>query len=203
MILELYGCPGSGKTYFITKLKGKDNVTEKVDKCFIRKRLACLLKKCVCYTPSAIMLKWQMKMILKNEAGCSVYFHRSYSEFFNSLAMMASIYKYLKIKDLYVDEGIIHRIVTMAVNYQLNIKIVFRIADLLQKYLKGVNIYYLDVPIENCIESIRKRDRHESAMDEFNEVILEKFLKSYKFYFDEITKRYGYKKIERNSKVIS
>lgn len=113
--------------------------------------------------------------------------------------MVAFGYKWSLNRNIYMDEGLIHRIVSFAVNYNFSIEQTFLIIDLFEKYLKKSTVIYLDVNIKDCLNGIKKRDRHICEMDELKDKTLEQYLNHFKIYFDAIYHRYGHMKITREN----
>ena len=97
-----------------------------------------------------------------------------------------------------MDEGLIHRIMTFAINYDLGIENTFRMIDIFSGCMSNVKSIYMKVPVIECYKSIKGRDRHEVEMDNFDDEKLLKFLNDYELYSDAIVKKYGHPIITRD-----
>lgn len=196
MIIELYGLPGCGKSFLLSSLTGKMDASHST-KNPCREMLMKLLKKAVVFTPGAMKLKKKIYVVLGTEKKSPIYFYRPLSVYIDNLCMIATSYRRLKRKDLYMDEGYIQRIVAMAVNYGISIEDTFHIIDIIRKVIPYTYTFYLYYDAEACFQSIKGRNRHEVEMDELDDEMLMKFLKQYEVYFRLISKKYHYPKITR------
>lgn len=196
MIFELYGLPGSGKTFMINKIMG--NLLEKTEKeSIIKKTCIKMAKKFSIWMPSSIKLKKQIYSIIQDASLTPLYIKREVHTYIDNIIMVAFGYKWNRQHMIYMDEGIIHRIVSFAVNYNLTIEQVFLIINLFKKQLNRSFIVYLDVDINICLDGIQNRKRHICEMDELSKEKLECYLYSYKHYFDIINTKYNHIKINR------
>lgn len=197
MIYELYGVPGAGKTALINKVKGKDTISFK-GALGIKDKLFSLLKIFVAYIPSSIAYKVAIKKIIGNRNLKAHYISSTVAHNINNIVMVAFGYKYLK-GNLYMDEGIIHRIMTFAINYDINIEDTLRLVDVFSDCMCNVKSFYLKEPVALCFQSIKQRNRHESEMDEMEDEKLIIFLNEYEQYSEAIEKRYGHLIITREN----
>lgn len=198
MLLELYGLPGSGKSFIIKKINRNTFIgfTKNIK---IKKIVIKLGKKISIWMPSSIILKNKIYCIIKNISLKPLYIERSINEHINNIIMIAFGYKWRGKRNLYMDEGIIHRIVSFAVNYNIPIEQTFLIINLFEKYLKNSVIIYLDVNVNDCLNGIKKRNRHICEMDELKGEKLKQYLNSFKIYFDAIYHKYSHIKITREN----
>lgn len=194
MIVELYGLPGAGKTTIIKKYTG-GSATSVSGKKGINKCLIKGLKMAAVYMPGSVHCKRQMASVLKSYTKAK-YISMPQRRILNSIALVAFGYKHMR-GTVYMDEGLTHRIISMAVNYGLSDKDVFRCMDFYKTLMENVKCCYLDVPLDECIRSIVQRDRHECGMDELDEVILRKYLADYEHYCKIICEKYGHRIITR------
>lgn len=187
MILELYGSPGSGKSYILAAAIGKKEQRKENG---IKQGFVTLIKKVSAYLPSSLMLKGKMMTVLGDECYRCVYFERPLSEYLNNICMLIFFYRILRNKELYMDEGYIQRITAMAVNLDIPPKKTMRLIKIIHDEVPFVQSVYLKTEIESCFVSIRNRNRHEVDMDEIDDENLKEFLKKYENYFSLISERY-------------
>ena len=96
-------------------------------------------------------------------------------------------------------EGLVHRVVAMAVNFGWSTNTIDRLVTVLSDDIVNVKPFYLKVDMETCFNSIKKRNRHETQMDELDDDELTEFLHAYCSLFDYVTKRYGFEEITREN----
>lgn len=197
MILELYGLPGAGKTTIIKNLTDGNATTVSgiggTKKVFIQ-----LAKKMAVYFPSTINCKHKMHDIMRKYDNKCRYTNTLQNHHYNNIALVVFGYKNMK-NSIYMDEGLIHRIITMAVNFGVSDEDTYALVDLFKSYLKNIRCLYLDVPIEECMKSIFLRDRHKCEMDEFDDETLLRYLKDYKHYCKAICDKYKHEIITREN----
>lgn len=197
MVTELYGLPGAGKTTIIKNFTDGRATTVSGSK-GLKRYIIQIAKKIVVYLPSSIQYKRRMNTIMKSYSEKSIYINRPKKQYYNNIVMVAFGYKNMG-NAVYMDEGLIHRIITMAVNFGLTEDDVLALIDLFEPCMRGVRSFYLDVPAEECLRSIMARDRHECEMDEFNKDTLKKYLRDYECYCLAICKSYQHKVITREN----
>lgn len=198
MIVELFGLPGAGKTYVINAIKG--NGTIGVESTFLIKRfIVSILKRVSLITPESKKLKKRILSVLKTDSLSPLYTSTSVVKHVDNIILVMFGYSHSAGRTLFLDEGIIHRIVTFAVNYNLESDTVLKILDIVIPYLSSINVFYLDCDVQDCLSSIKTRNRHFCEMDELNELELHNFLLSYKFYFELVQDKYHFPTITRNS----
>jgi len=197
MIYELYGIPGAGKTTVINKVKGNNSVSYS-RKTGIKGTLLSAAKIISAYLPAAMRYKRSIKMIIGKRKMTPVYTHASISHNINNIVMVAFGYKHLK-RTMYMDEGIFHRIMTFAINYNIGIEDTLSITEVFSDCMVGVKSLYLKVPADECFKSIKRRNRHESEMDELDDKKLREFLSKYENYSEAIYARYGHTIITREN----
>lgn len=197
MIIEIYGLPGAGKSYLLQRLNGGKS-TGIVSENWIKRVLIRFVKKIVIFTPSSCLLRKKIKSVIKNIPEIPVYYNRRKSCYINNLVMVAFGYHWAGHRSIYMDEGIIHRLVSLAVNYALPIEQLMELMDIFQDYLNFAEVIYLNASIEECMDSIRKRNRHKVEMDELSDNDLRHLLSDYQKCFDAINKKYEYITVTRN-----
>lgn len=198
MIFELYGLPGSGKSFIINKLV-KVESNDLVKKSIVKKSMINLAKTLSIWMPSSIKLRKKINFIIKDYAMTPKFIEREVCTHINNILMIAFGYKWSGTRTIYMDEGIIHRIVTFAVNYNLPIEQTCLLIDLFENHLKKALIVYLDVKTIDCISGIQNRNRHNCEMDELKGEKLFHYLNCFKRYFDIIYYKYGHVKINREN----
>ena len=196
MIVELYGCPGCGKTYAIKAVTGEEK-TIAMSNNWAKKKIINWAKKMSLYTFSSIKLKHNLIKCVKNERNSAIYINRAVEAYIDSIVALAFIYRH--VKNMWMAEGLIHRVVSMGVNFGYTDETVYKLLSCLKDVMINVKPVYIDVPISICFEGIKKRNRHECEMDELNDKMLMSYLESYRHLFEYITKKNGYMKITRNN----
>lgn len=197
MITELYGLPGAGKTTIIKNITGGSATTISGITGF-RRHIIQFVKRLVVYLPSSMCYKRQIKYVMRPYRKKSIYISRHQRWHYNNIVMIAFGYRTIR-KVVYMDEGLIHRIITMAVNFGLSDEDVFTLIDLFEPCMRNVRSFYLNISAEDCMRSILARDRHECEMDEFDEDILLKYLKSYEHYCLTICEKYHHMVVTREN----
>lgn len=199
MIVELFGCPGAGKTYIINAIKGDSSIAMTSKNKFTSVMIG-LAKRLVVFSPNMLILKRRVKNVIRGKRLEARYINKSINYLLDKIIIVAFGYGRLENKKhIFMDEGIIHRVVSFAVNYNLEIEDVLNILKILEPYFKKSMVFYLDVSETKCFEGIRKRNRKECEMDFFDDVKLKAFIKEYKKYFDSICYYYHFEKITRES----
>lgn len=198
MIVELFGIPGSGKTHAINQIhpgaikENKDIKDKAVDP--IKKAI----KSAIVWFPNAFKVRRAIKMCL---SGVTVeppkYKPVEISDFIKNISMLSTVYK-LSRKDIYMDEGIVHRTISMCINYDIKKEVCADIIRSLGFAMNNVRVLFLDVSKEVCKESIVTRNRHLHSIDELSGDQLDQFLGSYDVYCHYIADLFGYKQIVRD-----
>lgn len=196
MITELYGLPGAGKSTMIQKLTGGSSTSissiKGVKKVFIH-----LIKKIAVYLPSSMGYKSKMHIIMKPYKNKPQYINRTKLYHYNSIVLVSFGYRHLR-GNVYMDEGLIHRIISMAVNYGVSDQDLFALIDLFDSVMKKVKSFYLNVSLDDCLQAISFRNRHECEMDELNEDQLLAYLRAYEHCCRIICNKYQHVIITRN-----
>lgn len=197
MIVELFGSPGSGKTYAINEIhpgtRVKNNTTLGAFKEVLKAFVKCLLK----FTPYAIRVRHDILQVVKHGKYIYKYKPVKISSYINNISMLAAVYKYNK-QDIFMDEGIIHRIIAMCINYDIDKSVTQQIIERINYTLEDVKELYLYLPVNECLKSIIQRNRHECSIDELQGEQLNSFLTEYFTYCEYISEKFNYKKITRD-----
>lgn len=200
MIIEFYGCPGCGKTYAVRQIIGHDETIAMSSNC-IKRNIICLLKSISKLTPESRRLKKELNMLIGTQNTRPLFIERSVEDFLNNIVLLAFGYNHIHRKTV-MAEGIVHRIVSMAVNFGWDENTVVEILKCCTCVLKKTQPIYLDVDVDTCLESIKKRNRHETEMDELTDEKLKVYLERFKHTFDTITEQFGYRRITRSEYVM-
>lgn len=201
MIVELFGCPGSGKTYAIETISEKEAYKNISKSKGIKKRVKQFVKKLILLSPCAFdVRKIIKKSITTTSKSRGKYTYMNIGEFIRNISMLLGIYYYISYinRNLYIDEGIVHRVISMGINYGLTKETTGDIIESLEKYLKKVKIFYLATPIDVCYQSIVKRNRKESVIDFLSTEEVKDMLSEYFLYCEYIQRRFGYERIKRD-----
>lgn len=196
MTAELYGCPGCGKTYVVRQIIGHDE-TVAMSTNYIKSSIINFAKIISTWTPESRFLKRKLHKVISGQNTTPIFITRNVNSCLNNITILCFGYKHLKTK-IIMAEGLVHRVVSMAVNFGWDERIVFEILHCFDSVLKDVQPFYLEVDLSICFVSIKNRNRHETEMDELSDEELRLYLKKFKDLFDSVTTHYGYKKITRN-----
>ena len=198
MIFELYGIPGAGKTTIIKRLTG-GNATTVSGSAGLKKYVILLAKKISLYSPFSVYYKIKIrKTVLKYKDANPVYTHTTLRHHINNIVLVPFGYRTMR-GDVYMDEGLIHRVVTMAVNYKFSDSDLLAVLNVFSDLICKIECEFLDVPVDLCFESIRNRNRHECEMDEFDDVILREYLSDFDHYCRLVCIEYGHESIYRDN----
>ena len=138
-----------------------------------------------------------MKLVLKAYKEPQ-YVKRTKREQCNSIALVLFGYNHIQ-NDIYMDEGIIHRTVTLAVNYGLSDHDFFTLIGIFGPVIKQIKCFYLEISLQDAFRAIRKRNRHECEMDEFDDDELIQYLKAYEHYFRLVHNHFNHNIVTRNN----
>lgn len=197
MIVELFGCPGSGKTYTLDLISQGNGVRNKSSEIKILNIISGTIKKGLMLSPCAIKVRRSIYKEIKCHGLESRFADAaSLKSQIRNISMLASVYKYLK-KDLYIDEGIVHRIMTLCITYNIPKSSMLKIIANLHNTLEEVTPYFLNTPVDVCYQSIVIRNRHEAAIDELKGEQLIEVLKLYFDYSCCVSDEFNYERISR------
>ncbi len=201
MIVELFGLPGSGKTFMVERLRAKGSDLNKNKSHVIIPNLVVFLKKIAVFFPSALLIRLKIKKILKEELIDYPYIDRPLKMWINNIVMVWFGYEHLGgRRQILLDEGLVQRIVAMCVNCDITYSSMDKLVNLLVE--KEIHPFYLKEEVDNCMDSIRTRNRHVSEMDELEGETLHKYLIDYANRFDHISNFFGFHSITRSSYTI-
>ncbi|MCC8101277.1 MAG: hypothetical protein LIP11_03140 [Clostridiales bacterium] len=196
-ITELFGCPGCGKTYFIHSMSGDDTYKNVTETNGIKKQIKNLAKKILILTPYAASIR---KKIVQNidisPAKKGRYTHRTVRKTVRNISMLASVYKYMNRK-IYMDEGIVHRVISFCIDQNLPRETAVDIIASLSRELEPVKVFYLDTPPSVCYEAILKRGRKQATIDFLNKEEIAVMLDEYYEYCEFVDNWFGFERISR------
>ena len=194
MVIELYGSPGAGKTYIKEQLIEEEGCQGSPNK---ENPLIRIAKRLVIYLPSS--RKIRKKIIKKIEnVNEPAYNNVTLESCVDNIVMVLFGYRHTRRK-LFMDEGVVHRLISMSVNFRIGFDCLSEILDSLSPWLEDVTVFYLFAEPEECYQSIKKRNRHICNIDELEDGELRNYLRDYKLYCDYVYKKMGYQRISRNN----
>lgn len=194
MKIEFFGPPGCGKTYVKEKIVGisREEISQKANN-----RVLAKVKKLSKYSPISLYYSKKLRAMLFNEDLSAVFHDLTISDMLDSIVLVATSYKIGFSSHSILDEGLVHRIISLGVNYNLSTEKVIEIISFFQPILKNVDVIFISASINEILESIRLRNRKESKMDYFNEYKLEKFVKKYDMICHEVATYFNFREIRR------
>ncbi|MDQ8569122.1 hypothetical protein Q3F79_12865, partial [Enterococcus faecium] len=178
MIIELFGLPGSGKSYLTSKLIDElnsegiqaVNVTEYLNGTIKGRIIKKILLNSFCInSPLKRIRNDIINLVPKKNSWKSNFGIYNTSDFtLNTIAMI--LYLQMKMNDnkVYIlDEGAMHTIVKMAGDFDLKFEEVSDLSTYVLKKLRSNEglIIYNSASIEKSIESIKSRNRHVCTFD--------------------------------------
>ncbi|HGA1275787.1 TPA: hypothetical protein ACIRHI_002014, partial [Streptococcus suis] len=96
-----------------------------------------------------------------------------------------------------LDEGLVQRVVSMGINFQLSKNIILGLIELFSLPLSDVKVVFISMDKSKILRSIQERGRKESKMDYFEDDKLTNFVEQYievcqfiaeSFHFETITR---------------
>lgn len=193
MIIELFGLPGSGKTTCCSLISEKrffDNPMYFFKEKLIGKIifhifiLFCpfnfdLLKK---YSD---LKKCFYDLKKRNRLDCSV----RLSKYVKYALFIYFLEKKNNRRNIIIDEGVIHYSMAIYAEFDVTFESCFEMIKILNLDINNVQLVLLNLDIETCISNIKKRNRHQTAIDDLNYFELVDILEKYREYIDMILKR--------------
>lgn len=198
MILELFGSPGAGKTYIINQIHPGAIKEEKSKSDHLADPIKKGIKACISLTPYAARIRRTIRKCLEEcEIAPPKYKPVTINDFIWNISMLGSVYKLSK-GNVYMDEGVVHRVISMCINYEINKERCCKIIESLSYVIKDVKVIFLNVSKDDCLKSIIKRDRHKYSIDELEGEILNTFLSSYEEYCYCVSDTFKFEQINRD-----
>lgn len=176
MNLEFYGAPGCGKTYLVELITGVDRsiIAQKARNKYVR-----ILKKFSCYTPTSIVYRMKIGGIVNTNQLRWKYFDIEPQEMINSFIMVGSAYKLFTTKNFILDEGLIQRIISFSINFEVGEDDTKKIVSIFKPSLKNTRVVYIDCNRDQLFYSIEKRSRKIALMDFLNQETLIRYVDEY------------------------
>lgn len=196
MIIELFGYPGSGKTYAIQQVIGNNSTN--VSTGYWNKKFGMFFKKLAIWMPESIILRRKIRQLIKGINTHPIFFERKKNKYINNLALLAFGYHWAGKKNIYMDEGIVQRVVAFAVNYGMSAEQMLSLLNVFKKYIEKATVIYYDVEMTVCLNSIKIRNRHQCEMDTLDDSRLYYFMQCYAFYFNVINLHYRFIRCTRH-----
>lgn len=198
MIFELYGLPGAGKSFLISQLNGHRDIGLTSSN-GVKNTIYTIVKKMSLVLPSSLVLRRKIVKACGEIPSKPKYLSQRKGHYIDILVMTAFGYKHLKSRNIYMDEGLIHRILGFVVNYDLSSKTLIDLMECLEPYINLSKAACLDTTVDDCFQSIRSRDRHECEMDEMDDETLKKYLSDFQDRIMTINQRYNYLQVTRDN----
>ncbi len=207
MVVEFMGMPGSGKTFIsnalVLSLKQDSvkaiNIIDKSRYNFFYKGLFKILKlmgpRRKVYREFALRLKRILNKRLDKMAkfnNCCI------DTYINSIVFYCFLYDlFYHKRRLYIfDEGILQQLVNIMVNFNPSEEEINEILELFKGY--HIPVIYLRVEIDDVLNSIKSRDRHDCYIDELEGEELINFLIKYQNDCERLCDKMGCVLIDRN-----
>lgn len=192
MIVEVFGMPGSGKSYFANRLvkeMEKDgikavNMTEYMNTTVLGRAEKKVLYYMIQASFRASNIKNKVISCIPNNKNWKSEFQIYHSAEFciNTLSLILYIQrKYTKKKVYIFDEGALHTIIKMLADFNISVEETQKLKAYVIKKIKKNNgiMIYNQISVDDCIKSIKKRNRHVCAFDEFSGEKLVSILNKY------------------------
>lgn len=195
MRTEFFGLPGCGKTYLVEKITGIDRnrITKKATT-----PLILFVKKLSRFSPISLYYRFRIKKIIGNDKLRFVFHSTNIDEMIDSIVLVASAYKMKISPNGVLDEGIIQRVVSLGVNYNLDKKDIFNIITIFRNLLFDTEVIFVKISVYEAYDAIKERNRKESKMDFFDESTLLQYLQNYKEICEDISEKFGFTVIQRS-----
>lgn len=198
MVIELYSIPGAGKTTIIKSLI-HGAATSYSGKRGARRFVIQTAKKIAVYMPESLKYKKQMKEAVFNyQCRRPLFYNRSFNQHLNNIVLVSWAYKHSS-KPVYMDEGLVHRLIALAVNYDLSDDELIRLVDIFRGIIAKANCFYLDVSVQVCMDGIKKRNRHMCEMDDLSDEKLIDFLKRYEHFCITVRDHFNHPTVTREN----
>ena len=180
MVVECIGLPGSGKTYLLRSVEEElrkrgipcVNAGERSMHSVLWKAGKKVLHRTIFLDRNARELRDRMRKILNSDERFTV----------ESAAIFAAVYYMMeKSEKVYLfDEGLVHTLVKFCAEFHLPDQVFLEIAAACGPYDEMSRIVvHNGISVDDCVKSIRKRDRHICAFDELPEDLLRELLGEY------------------------
>ena len=214
MVIECIGLPGSGKTYLLKGLERAlrsrgaevDNVTELTMNRLSWKAAARLMRAGVFTDKRSGAVGKRLEEILRREGPLQsrfgIYENADYT--IRSAAALIALYgKMGKSPKVYLfDEGLIHTLVKLCADCMIHDEVFLEMAAEAVKSVRGEwTVICNEISPEQCMASIRARDRHICTFDELGDSQLEMILAEYERLNECYSAHYPVLKVNRSQEL--
>ena len=192
MVVECIGLPGSGKTYLMRSVEEEllkrgipcVNAGERSMHSVWWKAAKKVLHRTIFLDRDAREIRGRFLSILEKEKPLQSRYGINTDERFTveSAAIFAAVYRRMaRSRKVYLfDEGLVHTIVKFCAEFHLPDKVFTELLAACGTFRGDSRIVVNnEISLEDCIESIRKRDRHICAFDELSGDRLRELLEQY------------------------
>ncbi|MBQ8052743.1 MAG: hypothetical protein IJ198_02900 [Lachnospiraceae bacterium] len=192
MVIECIGLPGSGKTYLM-ELVGKElgrrevdyvNVSAGLMNRFSWKLMRKIARALIYLSADARWLRGRLRQILAEEgtlrSSTGIYKDEEYT--IRSAALFSFLYhRMVRSHKLYLfDEGLVHTLVKFCADFRLSDETFRKMVTASERGVRSARIVVLnEISEEDCLSSIKARDRHICEFDELEEEPLAALLSEY------------------------
>lgn len=180
MIIDLYGLPGSGKTYLGNELERyfqKKGIKAKNITNYLRETITGKILKQIAFLTITFNPKINKYFkILKNNALVS---NKNNIYYLKELSILIFLYKKLyNKKNIFIfDEGVYHTIIKLFTKIDTQEKDVLSLIKKTSQLIPSdIKTIYLKTSTTESFKSIRRRDRHSCPFDELNDRKLNTYL---------------------------
>ena len=97
-----------------------------------------------------------------------------------------------------LDEGIVQRTISFAINYDLDGQTIIKILESFESLFQTTDVIFVEISSEEAFKSIKERNRKESKMDFFSDETLLDYLKEYEVVCKEIAEHFHFKTLHKN-----
>ena len=192
MVIECIGLPGSGKTYLM-ELVGKELDRREVDYVNVSanlmdritwKLLRKIARALIYLSADARWLRDTLRKILAEEgtlqSSTGIYKNEEYT--IRSAALFAFLYhRMVRSHKLYLfDEGLVHTLVKFCADFRLSDETFRKMVTASERGIRSSRIVILnEISEQDCLASIKARDRHICEFDELDTEQLTALLNEY------------------------
>lgn len=121
----------------------------------IKNMLINIAKKTSLLSPKSMRLNRKILSCVKNENDKPLYVNKVVEYFVRNIVLLSFGYRHIK-KDMFMAEGLVHRVVSMAVNFGWNSDVVDRIMLVLSDEMKDVHPFIWKWMLKRALEVSRK-----------------------------------------------
>lgn len=187
MVIEFLGIPGSGKTYYANELKkslkSKGSVLGDFSRChsspFIIKLINIVLDKLQLIIPKYRKIRKKIRKLCRDKKNTTPkYLPFSQAYCINRILAALFLRELFDKTEIQIinDEGLLQWVCFLCVQYDISLD---AILDILPPFNRNTLIYYVDTSINQAIENIKMRNRHDCEMDFMDERMLKNYIEEF------------------------